>query len=254
MAHIEYEHVDNWLDLALRIDDYFTHYDSYIFRGQADSEWKLEPGLARIINRIYKKSSERKSAIQTHKEQFKENIRGRTTLDLRTISDDELWALGQHFGLLTPLLDWTRSPYVAVFFSLFGPCESGNRALWAIVENDIERLRKNRKGEKNNIHVINPLTHYNERLVNQRGLFVNVPASANLEEWVKEGEDQGWISMYKITYPDSIRNDALSALNNRNINHLSLFPDVYGSSKYANYQLEIEPYLEKARKKSPWDE
>jgi hypothetical protein len=62
-----------------------------------------------------------------------------------------------------------------------------------------------------------------------------------------------WITMYKIVFPDSIRNQALSALNNMNINHLSLFPDLHGSSQYSNYQLEIEPYLEQERDKS-WKE
>jgi len=96
--------------------------------------------------------------------------------------------------------------------------------------------------------VVNPLTHYNERLVNQRGLFLNVPINMELESWVKKGEDAEWVTMYKITFPDSIRDDALSVLNNMNINHLSLFPDLNGSSLYTNYRLEAEPYLETMRK------
>jgi len=32
-----------------------------------------------------------------------------------------------------------------------------------------------------------------------------------------------------------------------NINHLTLFPDITGSSLHTNYQLEIEPFLEEER-------
>ena len=253
MATIEYQKVDNWLDLTLRIDDYFTHFNNYIFRGLADADWKLESTLARTLKGTYQKVSERKQATIAHNKQYRENIRGRTHLDLKNATDDEIWALGQHFGLYTPLLDWTRSPYVALFFSFFGPCDSGRRALWAILEDDIERISKIKKRTQSKVHIVNPLTHYNERLVNQRGLFLNVPINVELEDWVKSAEDFNWVTMYKITFPDRIRNDALSALNNKNKNHLSLFPDLNGSSLYTNYQLEIEPYLKTMRDKL-WDE
>lgn len=254
MANIEYEEVDNWFDLSLRIDDYFTHYNNYIFRGQADADWKLEATLTRTLKTLRKTVSEREEDAKVHLEQFKENIRGRTHIDLNNSSEDEIWSLGQHFGLHTPLLDWTRSPYVGLFFSLFGPCQSGKRVLWALLEEDINRISARKKTRNNKVYIVNPLTHYNERLVNQRGLFLKIPLDVDLERWVKraKGLDE-WITLYKIVYPDSLRNQALSALNNMNINHLSLFPDVHGSSLYSNYQLEIEPYLEEERNKM-WKE
>lgn len=255
MATIEYEYAGTWLELALLVDKYFTHYNDYIFRGQANADWKLEPSIVRATKDLYPNKLELMSAIKKHKQFFKENIRGRVEFDLNNATDEEIWSLGQHFGLHTPLLDWTLSPYVALFFSLFGPSESGVRVLWAILRDDIDTFRLGRRGSNREVKIINPLTHYNQRLVSQRGLFLNVPAGVDLEEWVASSPDQGYISMYKITFPDSIKKDALSALNNRNINHLSLFPDIGGSALYTNYILEIEPYLEGARNSPPdgWD-
>ena len=257
MANIAYEEIKSgeafWQELTFTIDDHFTHYNNYIYRGQADADWKLESTLARALRDNYRKPSKREGAAGPHFKRFKENIRGRTRIDLDNSSEDEIWSLGQHFGLNTPLLDWTRSPYVALFFSFLGPCKSGKRALWALLESDLDEINMTKKNKRSKVYVVNPLTHYNERLVNQRGLFLHIPLSIELEKWVRNAKTFKWVTMYKIVFPDSIKNQALSALNNMNINHLSLFPDLHGSSLYTNYQLEIEPYLEQQRNKA-WKE
>ena len=85
MATIDYEEVDNWLDLSSRIDDYFTHYNNYIFRGQADADWKLEATLTRKLKMLRKNVPEREEDAKQHLEQFKENIRGRTHIDLTRV-------------------------------------------------------------------------------------------------------------------------------------------------------------------------
>ncbi|MFA7092020.1 MAG: FRG domain-containing protein [Arcobacteraceae bacterium] len=98
---------------------------------------------------------------------------------LNNISNDELWALGQHFGLATPLLDWSRSPYVALFFALNNCSKTENGVLYALVESDIEEINKRKCKNQQGVHIVNPLTNFNTRLVNQRGLFLNVPSLIN---------------------------------------------------------------------------
>lgn len=245
MADIETESRENWHDLRLLLDDYFTHYNGYIFRGQADAMWPLESTLTRALRRRYPHLADPQSLVQEHLSNFIENIRGRCALDLSNPSIDALWSLGQHFGLHTPFLDWSRSPYVALFFALFGECKSGRRSLWALLESDIEGLSP--QTAKPLVRVVKPRTHENMRLVNQNGLFLDVAVGRRLEEIVREGPDAGWVTMYKIDYPDLIRDDIFAALNNMNINHASLFPDLMGSSQQTNFQLEIESYLEQGR-------
>lgn len=246
MATIEYPSAKNWFDLHLLIDDYFTHYNGYIFRGQADAEWRLESTLTRALNKSHfdKKLAERLKS--QHFCDFKANIRGRCALNLETASDDEIWALGQHFGLHTPLLDWTRSPYVALFFSLFGECESGNRVLWALLEEDIDAINAKAPPSRK-LRIVSPLTHNNPRLLSQNGLFLDVPVGQSVEKVVASAKKSECVTMYKISFPDEIRNDILSALNNMNINHATLFQDLAGSALHTNFQLEIEPYLAAAR-------
>lgn len=33
--------------------------------------------------------------------------------DFDSLEKDEIWAIGQNYGLPTPLLDWTEEPYIA---------------------------------------------------------------------------------------------------------------------------------------------
>jgi hypothetical protein len=249
MTKIETEEIDNWFDLTLLIDNYFTHYKYYIFRGQADAEWPLESTLARAIRRVYPKD---KSKLKDWNEilfQFRANLRGRCSLDLTTTHDDELWTLGQHYGLHTPMLDWTRSPYVAIFFALQGDCVSGKRALWAVLEQDVSLLYDDDKTvpKSERICVVNPMTHHNPRLVSQRGLFIKIPPTQSLEKRIKKLPTKDHCVMYKFVFTDQFRDDALAALDLRNINLASLFPDIGGSALYSNYEFESEKHLEKMR-------
>ncbi|MBC7936283.1 MAG: hypothetical protein H7Y86_13110 [Rhizobacter sp.] len=76
----------------------------------------------------------------------------------------------------------------------------------------------------------------------------------DIESWVSKAPSVGnWITLYKITYPDSLRQKALSYLNLMNINYSSLFPDLDGSSKNTNRKLLDIDYYNK-RKKLEWDD
>lgn len=87
---------------------------------------------------------------------------------------------------------------------------------------------------------IDPITNHNNRLISQSGIFTKIPLGLDIEKWVKE-EFNGLIDrpiMFKILIPDNNREEILKELMMMNINHMVLFPDLIGASKYCNIQMK----------------
>lgn len=241
IKNIEIERVDDWDNLRYKINRYFAYWPNYVFRGQAQHDWLLESTLTRALKKV--KETDKTNLVKEHLDRFKLEIRGKRGDSARTLGEDELWALGQHHGLLTPLLDWTESPWIALFFSLAYTERSstGYRTLWALNRDDISVINElnEKKGlKKEKIRIIEPLNEDNNRLISQKGLFTKMGIEDDLENWVKDSESPGdWITLYKIEYPDELREKLLRYLNLMNVNFSSLFPDLYGSSLNMNLRL-----------------
>jgi hypothetical protein len=218
-----------------------------VFRGQRDTNWPLRSSIDRLFFDQKKQFPTEKEAEQ-HLSTFKYATRGRLVSDWLPSDNDSWWSLGQHFGLATPLLDWTESPYVAAYFSFSEQQKTEkmtDRVVYAIDPVEIEK--KNKKLNQNQrVEIIKPLLDQNPRLVNQRGLFTKIPLGNDLEEWIPrnfEGEDRMAV-LIKMVIPESSgdRPKFLRVLNRKNINPLTLFPDLGGSSQHANNNIVIDNY------------
>ena len=167
-------------------------------------------------------------------------------------------ALGQHFGLYTPLLDWTESPWVAVFFAVTSieKSKTGKRAIWALSAESIEdnnlfyQLSTTKVNQKMIVELVIPNSDENNRLVNQRGLFTKIQTDNDIENWVKNADflDDS-ITLFKIIFPDTLKAKIITYLNQMNINYSSLFPDLYGSSKFTNQRLLQSDILNELQQK-----
>ncbi|EMI24591.1 FRG domain-containing protein [Rhodopirellula europaea] len=232
--------------------------DEFVFRGHAHYRWFLEPTLDRFADR-----SISSVLAETQLQNFRRSIRGRildrSLLEADAFANDpqslELWAIGQHHGLATPLLDWSRSPYVSLFFAFENPDdeswvdEKGNptnhsRAIYVLNREFIADADPS--DDEKYLQIVEPAKDDHGRLVNQAGLFTFAPYGETLESSLLKAladskvdiDDPSEVAKYicKIHIPNSPENrrECLRQLRHMNIHHASLFPDLIGSSLYCN--------------------
>ena len=96
-------------DLSAEIQSLQEHHEQWLFRGHANADWELKPG----IHRGYTAQQER---FLTN--EFRVRARSRYT-PCPSNNDYSGWlALMQNFGLPTRLLYWSYSPLIAAFFAV----------------------------------------------------------------------------------------------------------------------------------------
>lgn len=236
----------------------------FVFRGQRDEGWDLEPTISRYIEKNRKVFNLdysdyehlRKSVEFRLLKTFKDNVRRNQDIAEERIDTVDLWQLGQHHGLPTPLLDWTRSPYVGLFFAICGNAITNDdkvqgRALWVL---NLTILREiNYSIEKNiwpkvskymrevqipKMELIETFDSENRRIVYQQGVFTKHVHYKSFQVWIKRITDEIshdiWSEpiLTKIVIPGDlkIRNELMMILDKMNINYRTLFPDLYGSA------------------------
>ncbi|RAP35725.1 hypothetical protein B1207_11600 [Legionella quinlivanii] len=103
---------------ALRLgswEDYFHFINAYfkkntmdfIFREYKNSEWRLESSLSRMnVDSLL-----RQEVVDIQLSNFTQMMK--CGIDNKI----QLWAIGQHYGLWTPFLDWSHSPEIALYCS-----------------------------------------------------------------------------------------------------------------------------------------
>lgn len=91
--------------------------NSYIFRGQASADWQLESSLERSIGAKWTPANARKFEDHTL-DRFRPKFHLYDGENEEPTSRLEWLALMQHYGAPTRLLDFTESPFVALYFAL----------------------------------------------------------------------------------------------------------------------------------------
>lgn len=225
-----------------------------IFRGQRRYDWSLQPNIARgTENGLFSKGLSDYQLMN-----FKRSIRGRIKdysliLNQDDESDNEIWAIGQHYGLNTPLLDWTYSPYVALFFAFSKKDQKQEkdneyRAIYIANKSLLEELEA--------IEFVEPKVDMYGRLVNQAGLFIKATADSTIESNIidaisgdKDGSILGdddfsdevakYICKIYIKNTPEIQKDCMNALRLMNVHYANLFPDLVGAADYCNMLSEL---------------
>ncbi|MFA6191085.1 MAG: FRG domain-containing protein [Sulfurimonas sp.] len=241
--------LSSWKYFSDYINQEMLNYSAYIYRGHGDKKWLLEP----TIDRHIKEPTSRKR--QELLDYFILATRGRRGSNPAIIKDDnDWWALGQHHGLMTPLLDWSESPFVALYFAVTVAIKEKTKYLTVICFSQTSIKEINKKLEKDSkvelinslkptVKLVRPLSNENTRLVSQRGLFTRGPNNMDLESWVKKFMPKSnHMDLIKINIPNKELLDCLKYLNRMNVNSSTLFPDLTGAANYCNLLLEIDGY------------
>ncbi len=244
--------LERWRDITELLEsDFFNRPGvQLVFRGHRRHDWGLMPTLGRVTtNGIV---SEALATAQL--DRFKRAVRGRLNDTGLVNEDDELWAVGQHHGLMSPLLDWTYSPYVALFFAFHkedvkDEKDNPYRALYVLDKSFLAEHES-----ETGIRVFEPSKDQHGRLVNQAGLFTFSPFDATLENKLTNvlTDDEGFtdeqlkaasedeqpeiLARYicKIYIRNEERDACVRHLRRMNVHHASLFPDLIGASEYCN--------------------
>ncbi len=244
--------LDSWREFFRLTTELFATGSAYIYRGQSNYDWPLLSSLDRLESRYPKRKNlcgdvpeffdRPPFTAEEHLGAFKRAIRGRRGPHPPPLTEDDYWALGQHHGLATPLLDWTRSPFVALFFafdeekcflSAHKWAEPENRGVYILSIATIETVAKDGVPA---VRLLSPDTDANYRLISQGALSIRMPRRTDLEGYVGKcfsGVNHG-ATFTKIRIPNADRDGCLVALNKMNINHMTLFPDIDGAAKHVN--------------------
>lgn len=268
----------SWKAFADFVADPKQTWDTFIYRGQANANWPVTSTLDRLEERFSTTPNLEKNDWTYYKcprvnrelqlDRFKAMALGRLSSHVPDNEHDEWWALAQHHGMATPMLDWTYSPFVALYFAFQAEecdCQGSrgkpdSRAVFALVHTSIPQ----RQANQSHPHVLAPRWPGNYRVSSQGGLFLRMPDPQypggtrepnDLESYIERefacetydtppGSTANFhpqLALVKFTIPDkgNDRFECLRYLDHMNINRASLFPDLDGTAQYINDLWEV---------------
>jgi hypothetical protein len=143
--------------------------NEFVFRGQANASWPLASSLERMLNPVWEQDG---FDFKRYEDYTLKMFSGKYHLysnDLvNPVSKLEILALMQHYGAPTRLVDFTQSPYLALYFAMetYNPLEGKDFALFAVDYTSLMKrsLGKLRELDKNFDHNLESLEENKDQI------------------------------------------------------------------------------------------
>lgn len=240
----------------------------FAFRGQADAEWGLQSTLERVIGNRWNAETARR--FETYSlDLFKSKYHIYSGLEHIPKSKLSWLSVMQHYGVPTRLIDFTTSPFIALYFALetYNPLSQKDFSIFAIdytaiMEASIQQIRKsdNKFLETRasfqskqdtvfdevvdrysyDIAWITEPMELNARIDRQSGTFL---VAGNLEKTIESIINLPLYEstkLIKLRIPASLYQGIYVALRKMSINSKSIYGDLAGLAK--SIRMELQPY------------
>ncbi|MFM0157746.1 FRG domain-containing protein [Paraburkholderia sediminicola] len=241
--------------------------NNFIYRGHANAEWNLESSLERVIGSNWSSNNAKRFedySISQFQSKFhlydRENVEPASKLAWLSVM--------QHYGVPTRLIDFTESPYIALYFALeaYSPQSKADFAIFsidysAIMERSIGHIGSKDSGFRETretahakqdtifdevvdrfaypIAWVTEPKQLNVRLDRQAGCFLLSGDKGIRIKDILEAQAYDGVPLYKFRIASSLYEPIFALLRKMNVTSKSLYGDLDGLARSIRMQMQI---------------
>ncbi len=255
----------SWDDLEQILKDLKEEHpekiQEFLYRRRAKSKWKLETTLERRLRKkikiydYYDFIVTFKGKIETvtnktwailSKEKYSNWLKEMRSDSIIGFPECEYFAYLRHHGFPSPLLDWSKSPYVAAYFAMNEANESESSEVSIFVYLETKTLGKIRDNQRPGIYKLDQSLKTHKRHYLQQSVYT-ICSSFEDGNWYYANHEDVFLEkdanqdlLWRINIPKSNKKIFLSKLENMNINSYSLLQT---EDALMNHIFILESYL-----------